>query len=138
MIDTMINQKPCRARVAAPFFMLLLLTGLTACSNRDDHDHPDLTTGEQLFNHHCAECHGKDGTGMLEKRTPANILTRKSRDGIVNYITTDVNPQRKMPVFKNMPNAEAVAIANHLLKLRQKYQQTPYNQKKPQELMIKP
>ena len=60
---------------------------LTACSkDRDHHDHPDLTTGEQLFNYHCAECHGEDGTGKLVDRTPANILTTKNLQGIVDYM----------------------------------------------------
>ncbi len=117
----------------------LIITGaLTACSSRDDHEHPDLKSGEALFNHHCAECHGEDGTGKLVSQTPANILTKRGRDGIVKYVTTNINPQREMPVFSTMSFTEAAAIATHLIKLQQTYEATPNNMKKPQVLMIEP
>ncbi len=122
---------PCS--VITQLIGLMLITVLTACSSRDDHDHPNLKTGADLFNHHCAECHGEEGTGKLVSQTPANILTRRSRDGIAKYITTSVNPQREMPVFSTMP-----AIASHLLILQQLYEATPNNMKKPQVLMIAP
>jgi len=116
----------------------LLVSMLTACASFDDHDHPDLTSGEDLFNHHCETCHGVDGSGKLVSGTPANILTQRGRDSIVNYITSNVNPQREMPVFKAMPYAEAIAITNHLLVLQRDYEMLPLNKKKPRELMIKP
>ncbi len=123
-----------------PMVGLMLCTALTACSKPlpDDHDHPSLKTGQALFNYHCAGCHGEDGTGMLESRTPANILSLRGLNGIVNYVTTPINPKRVMPVFRHMPNAEAIAIAKHLMKLRQDYWVTPNNLKKPEELMIQP
>jgi len=117
----------------------LFITILGACSiEHDNHEHPELTTGEAFFNHHCAECHGEDGTGRLVSQTPANILTRRGKGGIVNYITLDINPQRKMPVFSAMPHAEASAIASYLLELQQRYEAAPLNRKKPQALMIEP
>lgn len=135
------HHQPDRRRImisGSRCFLVLLVTLTAACAQRDNHNHPDLKTGEALFNHHCAECHGQDGTGMLADQTPANILTHLSRDEIVNYITTPVNPQRKMPVFSGMPTAEAVAIADHLLELKQRYLITPENKKKPEGLLIKP
>jgi len=112
---------------------------LAACSKYSDkHDHPHLVTGEALFNYHCSACHGQDGTGMLADQTPANILTLRGRDGIIEYITQPVNPNRKMPVFANMPPAEAAKIASHLLELKKAYDKKPFNQKKPEELMIQP
>jgi|GEM_PF-408895 len=124
-----------------PFFGLVLCAvALTACSKRepDDHDHPSLTTGEALYNYHCANCHGEDGTGMLESRTPANILTVRGQNGIVNYVTTPINAQRRMPIFSKMSRAEAITIAKYLMKLREGYWDTPNNLKKPEELMIRP
>jgi len=124
--------------------MKLIICGLIAamlmlaCTARDRHDHPDLVTGEQLFNYHCEECHGVDGTGKLFEQTPANILTRRDLNGIVAYITTPVNPQRKMPVFKTMPRAEAEMIARHLLSLQQAYAGMKDGDKKPRLLMIEP
>lgn len=118
--------------------VLTILNGLSACTNHDDHDHPNLKSGEALFNYHCEDCHGANGTGKLVSQTPANILTERGRDGIINYVTTHASPQRKMPVFSTMPYSEATAIANHLRVLQQRYEALPLNQKKPQELMIKP
>lgn len=119
-------------------FMSLIVM-LAACSNHDDHNHSELITGQDLYNHHCAECHGKDGTGQLAERMPANILTKKGNQGIADYIRgKDNNPDREMPVFATMPYAEAKKIANHLLVLRQKYDKTPEEKKKPRGLLIEP
>lgn len=124
-----------------PVLGLMLCLALPACSERqpDNHDHPSLKTGAELYDYHCAGCHGEDGTGMLESRTPANILTVRGLNGIVNYITTPINAQhRRMPIYINMSRAEAIAIAKHLMQLREGYWDTPANLKKPEELMIKP
>ncbi len=122
----------------AVLMSILASVTLIACSNRDNHDHPNLKTGKALFNHHCADCHGKDGTGKLADQTPANILTKRDHRGIINYVTSNVNPNRDMPVFSNMSHAEAAKIASHLLSLRNTYNATPNNQKKPRPLLIEP
>jgi mono/diheme cytochrome c family protein len=117
----------------------LIAALLTACTRQtDNHDHPHLVTGKELFDYHCSGCHGKDGTGMLADQTPANILTYRGRDGIIEYMTRPVNPQRKMPVFATMPPAEAARIASYLLQLKKAYDKKPFNEKKPEELMIQP
>ena len=131
-----LHRQGTRASVAA---VICLVLWVSACSKySDDHNHPQLVTGEELFNYHCSVCHGKDGTGMLADQTPANILTMRGRDGIIEYITRPVNPNRKMPVFANMPPAEAAKIASHLLALKKAYDRQPFNKKKPEELMIQP
>lgn len=112
-----------------------VIVNVLGCS-RDHHDHPDLTTGEELFNYHCAECHGEDGTGKLFDVMPANILTHKSPQGIIDYITTEENHERNMPVFKTMPAAEARAITAHLMKLKQIYDTE--TRRKPRQLLIEP
>jgi len=120
------------------FTGLMAIMMLSACSNYDNHKHSSLSSGEDFFNHHCSDCHGYDGTGMLVKQTPANILTQQNREGVVDYITNDVGVKREMPVFHTMPYAEAVAIANHLVKLQQDYEKTPNEKKKLRALMISP
>ena len=129
----------------SPSLFRCMLVGLIAgaavmaCSKgRDNHDHPNLTTGEELFNYHCAECHGDDGTGRLVKGTPANILTRKGYQEIINYIVGDAGRDRKMPVFADMPRVEAGKIAAYLLALRQKYDSQGENERKNRELLIDP
>ena len=122
--------------------LLVCLTAgfaLASCSkDRDVHVHPNLLTGEELFNFHCAECHGEDGTGRLVDGTPANILTGKDVEEIVRYITADTGGGRKMPVFAEMPKSEAEKIAEHLIDLKRVYDSEGENQRKNRELLIKP
>jgi len=129
-----IVNKPFQISLICMFALITLI----ACSNRDNHDHPKLISGKALFNHHCADCHGEDGTGKLADRTPANILTQKGHQDIVKYVTTESNSNREMPVFSTMPYSEASKIASHLLSLRKFYDTTPNNQKKPRPLLIEP
>ena len=53
-----------------------------------------IGTNEQLFNFHCAECHGVQGTGKLINGTPAIILTKKGPSEITTYITTETGHGR--------------------------------------------
>lgn len=112
-----------------------IVVGVSGCS-RDHHDHPQLTTGEQLFNHHCAECHGEDGTGKLFDSLPANILTKKSPAEIMTYMRMPSPHERKMPVFIRMPPAEAKLITEHLIKLKTDYEKGIMN--KPKPFLIEP
>ena len=128
-------------RIFSRCSMIGLLSGvaLAGCSkNRDHHDHPNLATGEALFNYHCAECHGEDGTGRLVDRTPANVLTNKNTREIVRYIVSDTGKDGKMPVFASMPRAEAEKIAAHLIELKRRYDSMGENKRKNRELLIKP
>ena len=99
---------------------IMVVMSVFGCS-QDQHDHPNLATGEQLFNFHCAECHGVQGTGKLFNGIPANILTNKSPREIALYITTDTGQEREMPVFTAMPPDEAKAITDHLFSLKRTY-----------------
>ena len=111
-------------------FALSLLTVLSAC-NRDPHDHPELTSGKQLFQHHCANCHGEAGMGTFLKGVPATIATRKTQTEIVLYLQQGPHTfNRKMPIFTNMPDKEAFKIARHLLELRRSYYNVPANRDK--------
>lgn len=112
----------------------MVLMSLSGCS-QDQHDHPNLTTGEQLFNFHCAECHGVQGTGKLINGTPAIILTKKGPSEITTYITTETGHERDMPVFSTMPADEAKIITDHLITL-----QTTFDKKGPQieQFLIEP
>ena len=118
---------------------LVMAAVLIACTpDRDNHDHPNLKTGEELYEHHCVECHGEDGTGKLVDRTPANILTSKNLQGIEDYIISDTGRGRKMPVFASMPRPEAKKIAAYLLELKDRYDSLAENQRKNRQLLIDP
>lgn len=131
------NRSPILSRYSVACLMVALT--LAGCSeDRDRHDHPNATTGEALFELHCAECHGDDGTGRLVDRTPANILTTKNLQGIVDYMVNDTGQGRKMPVFATMPGLEARKIAAYLMELQTRYDNLAENKKKSRELMIDP
>lgn len=52
---------------------LSLLACLVAAGFRSNTDASSVTAGQKLYEHHCARCHGKDGTkGMFD----ANNLQR--------------------------------------------------------------
>ena len=112
----------------------LIVVSASGCS-QDQHDHPDLTTGEQLFNYHCADCHGVKGTGNLFDGMPANILTIKSPQEIISYITTETGHEREMPVFQTMPADEAQAITDHLFTLKKSFDK---NGSQIKQLLIRP
>jgi mono/diheme cytochrome c family protein len=100
-----------------PSIALLLITVLvlSGCS-RDAHDHPELTIGKQLFEHHCSECHNKSGIGKFLRGVPASKDTKLSASQISHKIRNDKD-RRKMPIFDNMSNAEAQKIAAYLKRL---------------------
>ena len=112
----------------------MIVLSVFGCSP-DHHDHPNLTTGEQLFNYHCAECHGVQGTGSLFDGIPANILTIKNPEEIITYITTETGHEREMPVFSTMPADEAKVIAEHLFRLKEAYDK---NGSQIRQLLIEP
>lgn len=97
-----------------PLLLTLSVVGLlllSACGE-DLHNHPHLTTGKQLFEHHCAGCHGASGRGRFLLGVPPN---RDSGLQEIQIVYRMRHPKGdKMPVFDDMPEAEAVSIANYL------------------------
>jgi len=86
---------------------------LTGCS-KDMHDHPKLTTGKQLFEHHCASCHKVTGKGAFLKGVPANKDTILSKSQIVHKIKDQSSANEKMPSFPKMSAYEAAKISAYL------------------------
>lgn len=111
-----------------------IVVSLSGCS-QDQHDHPSFTTGEQLFDYHCAECPGVQGTGNFFEGIPANILTQKSPGKITAFITSETGHEREMPVFRIMPPDEAQAITDHLLTLKNAFDKNGSHIK---QLLIQP
>lgn len=83
------------------------------------HQHPELTTGEELFNLHCSPCHGTKGWGNFLKGMPAAAATEMSAGGIAHKVRTRRSPDDplQMPVFDDMSAQEATKIANYVLEL---------------------
>lgn len=93
---------------------LLLLISLLAGCGTDDHDHPDLHSGKQLYEYHCVGCHKEDGSGLFLKGVPANRDTDLSVWQIVHKVKKGTEDEGKMPVFVRMPRQEASQIALYL------------------------
>ena len=96
---------------------MLILAG---CERVDVHDHPQLKTGEQFYNHHCASCHQRSGDGTFLKGIPAvkytPMMIREIVDQIQGHRRDD---DTRMPLFSDMSQHEAERIAVYLrLELR--------------------
>lgn len=90
---------------------------LSGCSSEDSHNHPELKTGKQLFEHHCASCHHSAGNGNFLAGVPANRGTSLSNAQIVEFMRDTHRENSKMPAFNGMPDEEATKIAGYLKSL---------------------
>lgn len=114
-----------------PLVVLISTFVLLSACNKDHHNHPELHTGKDLFNYHCASCHGEEGTGQFLRGIPANIATSKNQTGIMLHIKEGAQSATStMPIFKMMPDQEAQKIAAYLLRLKQHYFNNPQNRDK--------
>jgi mono/diheme cytochrome c family protein len=95
---------------------LVALLTLTACSDKDRHHHPELTTGAQFYEYHCSACHKLTGQGAFLAGIPALNDTDLSETAMVALIRGHGRADKtKMPSFADMPDAEATAIAAYVL-----------------------
>jgi len=86
---------------------------LTACG-RDTHNHGKDITNKQLFEEHCASCHGEKATGSIMLGAPPNKDTALLNFQIRKKIIEGSGADSKMPKFPNMPIAEASRIISYL------------------------
>lgn len=108
------------------FFLpiLLILTAvffIIAGCDHDNHNHPELTTGEDFYLYHCANCHGDVGTGEFLQAVPANIVTTMSCEQLSWFIRSEHDAYPDMPVFSAMSAQEARLIACHVKKLQEEF-----------------
>lgn len=97
-------------KLIALFFVMITFNG---CSD-DVHNHPQLTTGEELFEYHCSGCHKQSGKGNFLKGVPANRDTILSTLQITHKIKSGSEGGSKMPSFQTMSEKEAQKIATYL------------------------
>ena len=96
------------------FFILLF--SLSGCS-RDNHDHPANITNKQLFEVHCAECHGEGGTGSFLLGAPANKDSKLLNLQIRKKMKEGSGTGSAMPVYHDMPDDEVKRIVTYLRSL---------------------
>jgi len=100
----------------------MLLAGCEA--GNDEHDHPATATGKDLYELHCAGCHGMSGRGSLMQGIPSNLLTDFTRTQVVELIIAGPkHEQSNMPAMKTMPRDEARVIVDYLWQLRAQLEQ---------------
>lgn len=89
---------------------LAVLGLLTGCG--DEYDTPDLKTGKQLFDYHCAECHQQTGEGAFLRGVPPVRYTGLTYRELVKLIQGhDRHEGSRMESFEGMPKAQAEKIA---------------------------
>ena len=93
---------------------------MTACDRVDHHDHPQLKTGEQFYDYHCASCHRGSGEGAIMEGVPAVKYTSMKIRDIVEHIRGHGRADdTRMPTFSDMSVYEAERIAVYIrLELR--------------------
>jgi mono/diheme cytochrome c family protein len=72
--------------------------------------------GRKLFFRNCAECHGKDGSGM-EKKHSADLhlpIVQHQSDGELFWKITNGNLHRGMPSFSKFPELQRWQIVLYL------------------------
>src|SRR5581483_6700721 len=72
-------------------------------------DSPQLTAGgKKLFLRECAECHGEDGAGIVEKHSAdlKSPVGQALSDGALLWKITNGNPARGMPSFSRLPEKQ--------------------------------
>jgi mono/diheme cytochrome c family protein len=64
--------------------------------------------GKKLFLRNCAECHDKDGNGLVKKHSADLQLpvVQQQRDGELFWKITNGNTGRGMPSFSKLPELE--------------------------------
>jgi mono/diheme cytochrome c family protein len=75
--------------------------------------------GRKLFQRHCAECHGADGTGRKKAATLALPLVQAQPDGVLHWKITNGNPDRGMPSFSRLPELQRWQLVLYLRTLKQ-------------------
>jgi len=97
------------------FVTALSVFVLVACSRDDDHRHPQLKTGRQLYQHHCASCHLDAGDRTFVKGIPAVKDTSMTYRQMTDHIRGHGRAgDSLMPEFSSMSQKEAEAIAIYI------------------------
>lgn len=97
--------------------MLVLTCVMLSGCDKDVHNHPELVTGQQLFDYHCAGCHTETGRGNFLKGVPPNKQSTLAIWQIAHKLRIEANDQRKMPLYPSMSIQEAEIIADYVKQL---------------------
>ncbi|MBM3792625.1 MAG: cytochrome c [Acidobacteria bacterium] len=79
---------------------------------------PDSVAGRAAFESHCMVCHGSDGNGGEHAPSVLPAVAAKT-DAELNAIIVDGVAAKGMPGFKQLPEAERVALVDYMRVLQQ-------------------
>lgn len=76
--------------------------------------------GKKLFLRNCAECHGREGTGIIKKHSADFHLSvvQEQSDGALFWKITNGNADRGMPSFSKLPELERWQLVLYLRTLK--------------------
>ena len=96
-----------------PFLIVALSAAcLSACSGPDEHNHPSLISGEQLFNHDTLQYLQEEGEGAFLRGVPPVKYTTMTYRQMVDHIRGQGRgDDSRMPTFSSMSKAEAESIS---------------------------
>lgn len=100
--------------------LCLIVALLFAGCTMDGDEHPPGTGGEEMYGQYCAGCHGSSGEGRFLLGVPSNRSTRLGASALADRILEvgRHDEHRRMPTFPKLKRSEALAIARHVLHLR--------------------
>lgn len=74
--------------------------------------------GRKLFQRHCAECHGEDGSGRKKSADLQLPMVQLQSDGTLFWKITNGNPRRKMPSWARLPELQRWQLVAYIRTLR--------------------
>lgn len=99
------------------FFKLLSVVAifsLMGCTQRPD----EASSGQVLYEYHCAKCHKSSGNGKYLMGIPANRETYLSQSSVIVMIKDGHRSKPNMPPIPNISYSEAQKITQHLWTLK--------------------
>lgn len=107
---------PARLR---PLLLMLTPLALSACS---DPPPERLKGGDELYAYYCRNCHQQQGLGPQLERLPARTPPLQRHEVVLMIKHGYGEAHRNMPVFTQLSDAQADAVAHYILLQRQRVQ----------------
>ena len=81
---------------------------------------PELAAGgHKLFQRHCAQCHGPEGTGRKHAANLQLLVVQRQSDGALWWKIANGNSRRGMPSFSGLPEMQRWQVVLYLRTLAQ-------------------
>ena len=77
-------------------------------------DQNAVAAGAILFQHNCASCHGKTGTGDSKHPSLHSERVQNATDGELHWLLSNGNLKRGMPSWSRLPDAQRWQTVRYL------------------------